>query len=182
MIIPTSLLAFAGVSFAALEPRQIMHQARHQPSFITSRDLSDAKSAPCKFISKTYEEANPEKGNPVILAIPPSVGIACLKSVPLDKKRDLELLDYLEPLIGFQSTLEILADPPEEYLFPGVDVLGGFDTIRSKLENNKYKTQYEVMTDLRSIVSNLFSVSETLASRSIREELVVQLMLFRPDF
>ncbi|CAF3634376.1 unnamed protein product [Fusarium graminearum] len=156
MIIPTSLLAFAGVSFAALEPRQIMHQARHQPSFITSRDLSDAKSAPCKFISKTYEEANPEKGNPVILAIPPSVGIACLKSVPLDKKRDLELLDYLEPLIGFQSTLEILADPPEEYLFPGVDVLGGFDTIRSKLENNKYKTQYEVMTDLRSIFASAY--------------------------
>jgi hypothetical protein len=81
------------------------------------------------------------------------VGIACLKSVPLDKKRDLELLDYLEPLIGFQSTLEILADPPKEYLFPGVNVLGGFDKIRSKLENNKYETQYEVMTDLRSLVS-----------------------------
>jgi len=153
MIIP-SLLALAGVGFAALEPRQIMHQARDLPSFITSRDLSYAKN-PCKFLSQAYEEANPEKGEPVILAIPPSVGIACLKSVPLDKKRDLELLDYLQPLIEFQSTLEILADPPKEYLFPGVDVLGGFDTIRSRLENNKYKTQYEVMTDLRSIVSNL---------------------------
>ncbi|KAM0500448.1 hypothetical protein ACHAP8_004985 [Fusarium lateritium] len=150
MIIPTSLLALAGVGFAALKPRQIMHQARHQPSFITYRDLSDTKN-PCKLISQTYEESNPKQGDPVILAIPPSVGIACLKSVPLDKKRDLELLDYLEPLIEFQSTLEILADPPEEYLFPGVDVLGGFDTIRSKLKNNKYKTQYEVMTDLRSI-------------------------------
>ncbi|KAI1065134.1 hypothetical protein LB507_001402 [Fusarium sp. FIESC RH6] len=152
MIIP-SLLALAGVGFAALEPRQIMHQARDVPSFITSRDLSDAKNSPCKFLSQAYEEANPlgDKGEPVILAIPPSVGIACLKSVPLDKKRDLELLDYLQPLIEFQSTLEILADPPKEYLFPGVDVLGGFDTIRSRLENNKYKTQYEVMTDLRSI-------------------------------
>lgn len=158
MIIP-SLLALAGVGFAALEPGQIMHQARDLPSFITSRDLSDAdaKNWPCKSLSQAYEEANPlrEKGEPVILAIPPSVGIACLKSVPLDKKRDLELLDYLQPLIEFQSTLEILADPPKEYLFPGVDVLGGFDTIRSRLENNKYKTQYEVMTDLRSIVSSL---------------------------
>ena len=154
MIIP-SLLALAGVGFAALEPRQIMHQARDLPSFITSRDLSDADAkTPCKFLSQAYEEASPEKGEPVILAIPPSVGIACLKSVPLDKKRDLELLDYLQPLIEFQSTLEILADPPKEYLFPGVDVLGGFDTIRSRLENNRYKTQYEVMTDLRSIVSS----------------------------
>ncbi|EWG47349.1 hypothetical protein FVEG_07478 [Fusarium verticillioides 7600] len=150
-MIPSILLALAGVSFAALEPRQMMHQARNQPSFISSRDLSEAESEPCKFISQAYVEAEPEPGKPVVLAIPPSVGIACLKSVPLDKKRDLELLDYLEPLIGFQSTLEILADPPKEYLFPGVDVLGGFDTIRSKLENNKYKTQYEVMTDLRSL-------------------------------
>jgi hypothetical protein len=171
MIIPTSLLALAGVGFAALEPRQIMHQARHQPSFITSRDLSDTKN-PCKLISQTYEEANPEKGDPVILAIPPSVGIACLKSVPLDKKRDLELLDYLEPLIGFQSTLEILADPPEEHLFPGVDVLGGFDTIRSKLENSKYKTQYEVMTDLRSIVSKLSSGHKRSWHGRIRDETI----------
>ncbi|KAF4451167.1 hypothetical protein F53441_5866 [Fusarium austroafricanum] len=150
-MIPSILLALAGVSFAALEPREIMHQARHEPTFISSRDLSEAKSAPCKFISQAYEEAKPEKGKPVFLAIPPSVGIACLKSVPLDKKRDLELLDYLEPIIGFQSTLEILADPPEGYLFPGVDVLGGFETIRSNLKNDKYKTQYEVMNDLRSL-------------------------------
>jgi hypothetical protein len=157
-MIPFVLLTLAGVSFAALEPRQVMHEAREQPSFISSRDLAHAKSKPCKFLSQAYEETNSKPGASVILAVPPSIAIACLKSVPLDKERDLELLDYLEPLIGFQSTLEILADPPKEYLLPGVDVLGGFDTIRSRLENNKYKTQYEVMTDLRSIVrtSTLF--------------------------
>ncbi|KAJ4263066.1 hypothetical protein NW762_006680 [Fusarium torreyae] len=150
-MIPSIVLALTGVGVAALEPRQVMHQARNQPSFISSRDLKHAKTEPCKYLSQAYEESDPEQGASVILAVPPSIGIACLKSVPLDKKRDLELLDYLEPIISFQSTLEILADPPEEYLFPGVDVLGGFETIRSKLENNKYKTQYEVMTDLRSI-------------------------------
>lgn len=154
-MIPSILLTLAGVSFAALEPRQVIHEAREQPSFISSRDLVHAKTEPCKFLSQTYEESNSEPGASVILAVPPSIAIACLKSVPLDKERDLELLDYLEPLVGFQSTLEILADPPKEYLFPGVDVLGGFDTVRSRLERNKYKTQYEVMTDLRSIVRTL---------------------------
>ncbi|KAM0354240.1 hypothetical protein ACHAPU_001281 [Fusarium lateritium] len=145
------LLTLAGISFAALEPRQVMHEARDQPSFITSRDLADAKSEPCRFLSQAYQESKPEPGASVVLAVPPSIAIACLKSVPLDKKRDLELLDYLQPLVEFQSTLEILADPPEEYLFPGVDVLGGLDAIRRNLENNKYETQYEAMTDLRSI-------------------------------
>ncbi|KAF5019090.1 hypothetical protein F66182_8903 [Fusarium sp. NRRL 66182] len=148
-MIPSLVLALAGAA-AALEPRQVMHQARNQPPFIFSRDFSH-ETEPCKYLSQAYEESGTERGSQVFLAIPPSVGIACLKSVPLDKKRDLELLDYLEPLISFQSTLEILADPPKEYLFPGVDVLGGFETIRSRLENDKYETQYEVMTDLRSI-------------------------------
>ncbi|RGP60380.1 peptidase s41 family [Fusarium longipes] len=145
MIIP--LLALAAVGFA-LDPRQIMH-ARDQP-LITPRDLPRADTEPCKFLSGVYRRAG-SQGEAVDLPTLPSFGIACLKSVPLDKKRDLELLDYLEPLVEFQSTLEILANPPEEYLFPGVDVLGGFDIIRSKLENDKYKTQYEVMTDLRSL-------------------------------
>ncbi|KAJ4329080.1 hypothetical protein N0V84_000437 [Fusarium piperis] len=156
-MIALGVLALAGLA-AALEPRQIMHEARDQPSFISSRDYTNSDAEPCKILSQAYEDSKPEKGKTVFLSLPPSVGIACLKSVPLDKERDLALLDYLEPLIGFQSTLEVLADPPEGYLFPGVNVLGGLDTIRDNLNNNKYKSQYEVMTDLRS----LFAASNDL--------------------
>ncbi|KAM0429617.1 hypothetical protein ACHAPT_006220 [Fusarium lateritium] len=149
-MLPLGVLALAGLA-AALDPRQIMHEARNQPSFIHSRDYTNSDAEPCKIISQVYEDSNTEKGQTAFLGVPPSVGIACLKSVPLDKERDLALLDYLEPLIGFQSTLEVLADPPEGYLFPGVNVLGGLDTIRDNLNNDKYENQYQVMTDLRSL-------------------------------
>lgn len=149
-----SVLAFTGLAVAALEPRQLMHRARNQPSYVHSRDISDSDAEPCKLLSQVYEDAkdNSRPGDPVIVAVPPSVGVRCLKSVPVDKKRDLALIDYILPLISFQSTLETLADPPEEYLFPGVDVLGGVEVIRDNLKKNKYNNQYEVMVDLRSLV------------------------------
>lgn len=149
----SSVMAFAGLAAAALEPRQIMHEARDVPSYFHSFDIRDSTSKPCGIISEAYEAANTPAGKPTFLTIPPSVGIACLKSVPYDKERDLDLLDYLLRYVEFQSTVEILANPPDEYLFPGVDIFGGFDAIRSKLENDEYESQYDVMVDLQSIVS-----------------------------
>ncbi|KAH7007595.1 hypothetical protein EDB80DRAFT_578049 [Ilyonectria destructans] len=128
-----------------------MDKLQSLPPLIDIRGIRDSGTEPCKLVSDAYEKYG-SPGNPVTVPLAPSVGIACLKSVPLQKKRDLELLDYLLPYLSYQSTLEILADPPKEYLIPGVDVLGGIEVIRSKLKNDEYETQYEVMTDLQSII------------------------------
>ncbi|UNI19459.1 hypothetical protein JDV02_005641 [Purpureocillium takamizusanense] len=106
--------------------------------------------APCKILSDAYKAAN-AAGQPLDVNIPPSVGIACLRSVPVDRERDLKLIDYIIPYISFQSTIEMLKSPPEEYLLDGVDILGGIQTIKEKLHNGQYSSQYEVMSDLRSI-------------------------------
>ncbi|KPM35436.1 hypothetical protein AK830_g11146 [Neonectria ditissima] len=145
------LLALAGLATAALEPRQIMHQARHQPTFSYRRDIEDRDSEPCRTLAKAYKAAGAKAGDAPIVDVPPSVGIACLKSVPLAKNRDLALLEYLAPFVEFQSTLEVLANPPDEYLFEGVDVLGGLEAVKSKLKKDGYENQYEFMTDVRAI-------------------------------
>lgn len=146
-------LALAGLATAALEPRELLHRARSQPTYVHHRDVRGDTSDPCAILAEVFESANAPKNQSLIVDTPPSIGLACLKSVPLDKKRDLALLEYLRPYVSFQSTIETLADPPEEYLLPGVDILGGLDTIEQNLKSDKYKSQYEVMDDLRSIVS-----------------------------
>lgn len=116
---------------------------------LRTRDSSE----PCKAISEAYSASNGSVGDTIHVSLPPSIGVACLKSVPVDKTRDLQLLDFLTPFISFQSTLEILADPPEGYLLDGVDILGGLQSIKQKLSNDSYTSQYDVMVDVRSIVS-----------------------------
>ncbi|KAI5462801.1 hypothetical protein BGZ63DRAFT_351920 [Mariannaea sp. PMI_226] len=125
-----------------------MYRALQQPTFEYKTDLEDRDAHPCKVLSKAYR-AKP-KGAAVV-NVKPSIALACLQSVPLDEKRNLALLQYITPFVQFQSTLEVLANPPETYLFPGVDVLGGLKVMEKKLQNHEYKTQYEFMTDLRSI-------------------------------
>lgn len=148
MLAIITTFAMAGLAFAGLGPREMMHQIRTQPPLMYSPDDFRRDVNPCKILSEAFHAS--DIGG---VHVPPSLATACLKSVPLDKERDLALLDYLLPFIKFQSTLEILADPPEEYLFPGVDVLGGFDVMREKLQKNEYAVQYDFMSDLRSIVS-----------------------------
>jgi hypothetical protein len=153
MIPGFSLLALAGVAAAAWEPHQLMHHAMKEPTFDFKRSLFDRDTDPCKILAKAYKAAGGKLGDAPIVNVKPSVGIACLKSVPLDKTRDLALLEYIGPYIQFQSTLEVLANPPTEYLFPGVDVLGGLEAIKQKLQDDGYDSQYDFMVALRSVVS-----------------------------
>lgn len=163
-----SLKSLAGLALighsAALEHREIIHRARSQASYIHSRDVSrdTSTSEPCSLLSEVFESAvsnNADTDQGLIVDVPPSVGIACLKSVPVSKQRDLALIEHLRPYISFQSTIETLADPPEEYLLHGVDIWGGLEEIEQKLQDDEYASQYEVMTDLRSIVSSSETIS-----------------------
>jgi hypothetical protein len=57
------------------------------------------------------------------------------------------------PYIQFQTTLGFLKAPTDEYLLPGVDILGGIAIIREKVVNGSYANQYEFITEFKSIVS-----------------------------
>lgn len=95
--------------------------------------------------------AEPEATRAFVL---PSIAYNCLKSIPVDKENDMGLLNYLEPYIQFQSTLEPLAAPPDFYLIPGVDVLSGFGQIRAKLTNDEYDSQVDFALELSYLVSS----------------------------
>ncbi len=61
-------------------------------------------------------------------------------------------MDSLLPYISFQSTLGDLKKPPQSYLLPGVDLVGGMVAIREKLRKGQYKNQYEFVLDIDRLV------------------------------
>jgi hypothetical protein len=79
----------------------------------------------------------------------------CLQEVPLNVNRSSAFVDYIRPYIQFQSTLGFLKDPPKGYPLPGVDVLGGMDTIKKNVQTGVYKTQWAFEKDMFSIVNVL---------------------------
>ncbi|TLS25921.1 hypothetical protein PpBr36_07243 [Pyricularia pennisetigena] len=83
--------------------------------------------------------------------IKPSEALACLASVPLARDHDMELIDYLVPYVEQQSTLGILKNPPETYLFPAIDLVGGLRQIKDKIWAGGYNSQLEFAWDMNRL-------------------------------
>lgn len=61
----------------------------------------------------------------------------------------------LLPYVQFQSNLAYLADPPADYLLPGIDLFAGLQKIKQKLSNGQYKSQYAFTSELRNTVRTI---------------------------
>lgn len=73
----------------------------------------------------------------------------CITSVPLHKDAALHLLEGVVPYFKWQSNTAWLKDPPAEYVEkvqPAVDVWGGLENIKSKVESEEYANEFEVTT------------------------------------
>ena len=58
------------------------------------------------------------------------------------------------PYLQFQSTLAFLKKPPQGYLLPGVDIIGGVQAIRSNVTNKVYPGEYAFQLDLWNLINS----------------------------
>lgn len=140
----------AALGFAAMVAAQGNSTADILPSL--TQPASSLQTA-CSAASSAWASAKAATPTDATVAIPPSLAVACLQSVPVDVERDIALVEYLLPYVEFQSTIGYLKNPPEGYLIPGIDVIGGFVEIRQKLRNGGYHNQYEFTWDISRIFS-----------------------------
>ncbi|KAM0283385.1 hypothetical protein ACHAQH_002508 [Verticillium albo-atrum] len=143
MVRPATI-ASGAVPFFELAARG-PHIAKRQTSQNACAQLSEAYSGGSGAFNGTLG------GNPALVR--PSIAYECLRSIPVDTERDVALIEYLEPWLEFQSTVGILADPPEGYMYPGVDILGGLSNMTSMLENGDYDNQYDFIVDLFRLIN-----------------------------
>ncbi|KAK1585862.1 peptidase S41 family protein [Colletotrichum navitas] len=108
--------------------------------------------AACAEIGRAYDKAALTDSTDNVV-VKPSVAYRCLKSIPVDVERDVALVRYLRPWLEFQSTIGILPNPPEGYMYPGVDIFGGFDNITNSLENDGYESQLDFAVDLYRLIN-----------------------------
>ncbi|OLN83741.1 hypothetical protein CCHL11_08739 [Colletotrichum chlorophyti] len=123
------------------------------PAVVSSplrRQASDDNA--CAELGRAFDEAI-SANNTNNIVVKPSTAYQCLKSVPVDVERDVALVKYLRPWLEFQSTIGILPNPPDEYLYPGVDIFSGLDNITQALENDGYDSQYDFRIDLYRLVN-----------------------------
>ncbi|KAI0411557.1 hypothetical protein F5X98DRAFT_357027 [Xylaria grammica] len=82
----------------------------------------------------------------------------CLLSLPFDTKKAGQFLTEIRKYIQFQSTLEVLKNPPDTYLSPAVDILGGLDKIGNTVYTNQYQFDFDLRTLIRSATDGHFLI------------------------
>ncbi|KAK0128759.1 hypothetical protein ONS95_000710 [Cadophora gregata] len=90
-------------------------------------------NAPCGIITqslKEYYSNDDNKGKDFPLK--PSLAYACLQSSAIDNKLAASYTEELKEYYQFQSSIVYLKNPPADYYYSPVDLLGGLDDIASK--------------------------------------------------
>ncbi|KAF5870381.1 putative peptidase s41 family protein [Botrytis fragariae] len=111
--------------------------------------FTNTSSGACASVSVMIRRSPDE---PIVAA---STALECLKSVPLNVNRSISFIEFIEPYLQLQSTLAYLKNPPQGWLFPGVDVLGGLTQMKTLLLSGEYKTQWDFERDIWSLVNIL---------------------------
>ncbi|KAI2485515.1 Peptidase S41 family protein [Pyrenophora tritici-repentis] len=137
----SSVLALA--SFAAFAAASPIAPTRTQRIHKQARQANGTTSAPCARVS---EAIYGDDSHPYALQVSAGIAWDCLNEIPFNASSATELVKQLRPYINWQSTLDVLKDPPAEYqekVQAAVDILGGLDKIDADINAGNFKNEYD---------------------------------------
>lgn len=79
----------------------------------------------------------------VVAYVTAQVANDCLMSLPVVQNDALDIVDGLTALMDWQSTTPWLKDPPSDYPFPAVDMVGELKKIRDQVSSGSISTEIE---------------------------------------
>lgn len=93
-----------------------------------------------------------EKG----LVIPGELAVQCLREMPFEKKRAVSFVKEYRKYLQYQSTLEILENPPSHYPMPPAHLLGGLDDIQKKADTGFYTNQFDFDAAIKELLKSAY--------------------------
>ncbi|RMZ39350.1 hypothetical protein AFCA_006265 [Aspergillus flavus] len=81
-----------------------------------------------------------------------SLAYKCLMSLPFRADIATQLVQYANDMIQFHSTLAYLADPPQSYQQPAVDLVAGLSQLQRDIDNNVFRNEYAFEAALNHLI------------------------------
>ncbi|KAH6630049.1 hypothetical protein B0J18DRAFT_474681 [Chaetomium sp. MPI-SDFR-AT-0129] len=85
------------------------------------------------------------------LLVDPDLAYRCLKSVSLNQTLATSYLSEITKYTQFQSTLSNLKNPPSDFYWPAVDLIGELESISKDLSTGHYTSQYDLDIDIAKV-------------------------------
>lgn len=96
-----------------------------------------------------------DNGNDPKPTVPADLAYDCLLSMPLNATSAKAILFELPLYLNWQSTLDVLKNPPAEYvekIQPPVDILAGLDVISKGIDNGTITSEYDFGLRLYNLI------------------------------
>ncbi|KAJ5122998.1 Interphotoreceptor retinol-binding [Penicillium atrosanguineum] len=121
---------------------------------------------PCAQITNLVSDVNQSQ---VGAKVPHDLASQCLMSMPFDSGRAVTFLAQVRRILEFQSTVDVLKQPPSGYQMRSTDLLRGIDTIQDKVNSNGYSSQFEMDLEVSHLIKSAYDghLSFQLCSQSI---------------
>ena len=87
-------------------------------------------------------------------SVPNKLAVHCLKSAPFKRTLALQLVQALQPLLEFHSTIDYLKDPQSiqpNYPYPGIDLLQELGQIESKVNSSQYCSEVDFQAEVHDL-------------------------------
>ncbi|PVH95380.1 hypothetical protein DM02DRAFT_537479 [Periconia macrospinosa] len=107
---------------------------------------------PCAVISSAIK-AMPSGSRKIV---PAELGAQCLRSVPLDRQGNMQLIEDLKLYLQWQSNLAYLKNPPAEYTEAPVDLMGEMESMQRQLSAGGYQNEYEFQLELNRLFNRAY--------------------------
>ncbi|KAJ5611343.1 hypothetical protein N7510_008062 [Penicillium lagena] len=93
---------------------------------------------PCQQITRMYQSN--------LTTYPGDVAQQCLVSIPFQPQRSVAFIEDLRKYLQWQSTIDVLKNPPTSYLSQATDIFGGLDQLLEMAAHESFISQYEFDT------------------------------------
>ncbi|EUC36269.1 hypothetical protein COCCADRAFT_34277 [Bipolaris zeicola 26-R-13] len=147
-----STLAIAALTTLAAASPVLPSRTEH--IHLERRQANGTTSAPCaKVSSYVYGDGN----SPSKQQVPAQLAWDCLNDIPFNASSAKRLIEGIRPYIDWQSTLDVLKNPPAEYvekIQPPVDIIGGLDQIDADIDAGNFKNEYDFGWTLYKLIQS----------------------------
>jgi hypothetical protein len=113
-----------------------------------STNATNTTTEPCAILAQLFDQT---PANETFVA-PGETAQECLTSIPFYRDLAAQWLAELRKYVEWQSTLDILKQPPSTYPSLPVDIRQGFDSISAKINASQYQSQYEFETEVTMLI------------------------------
>ncbi|PYI03164.1 peptidase S41 family protein [Aspergillus sclerotiicarbonarius CBS 121057] len=125
---------------------------------------------PCQQIARRYQQATNANATSKFV-VPGELAHNCLLTMPFESEKAVSFVESLVEYLQWQSTSDVLKNPPSGYLSHPTDLLGSMEDIRIKAAAGKYTSQYEFDNDITRVFqsANDGHLSTTFCSQEVFE-------------